>query len=41
VDNFNYLGTVFSYNGSSKVNQDILVGKGLKALNVLLIKENE
>ena len=37
VDNFNFLGTVFSYNGSFKVNQDLLVGKGLKESNVLLI----
>ena len=37
MDNFNYLGPAFSYNGYFKVNQDIIVGKGVKALNVLLI----
>jgi hypothetical protein len=37
VDNFNYLGTVFSYNRSFKVIQDTLIDKGLEALNVLLI----
>ena len=32
VDNFNYLSTVCSYNGYFKLNQEILVVKGLKAL---------
>jgi hypothetical protein len=36
VDNFNYLGTVFNYTGSFTLNQEYLVGKALKALNVLL-----
>ena len=36
VDNFNYLGTVFNYTGSFILNQEYLVGKSLKALNVLL-----
>ena len=38
VNCFNYLGTVFNYNGSFSVNQETLAGKGLKALNVLLNK---
>ena len=36
VDNFNYLGTVFNYTGNFALNQETLVGKGLKALNSLL-----
>ena len=36
VNGFNYLGTVFKYTGSFVVNQETLVGKGLKALNCLL-----
>ena len=36
VNEFNYLGTVFKYTGSFVVNQETLVGKGLKALNCLL-----
>ena len=36
VDNFNYLGTVFSNNGKFSSNQQILVGKALKAMNCLL-----
>ena len=36
VDNFNYLGTVFNYTGNFALNQETLVGKGLKALNCLL-----
>ena len=40
MDNFNYLGTVFSYNGSFKVNQDVLVGKGLNVLLINLKKYN-
>ena len=36
VNEFNYLGTVFKYTGSFAVNQETLVGKGLKALNCLL-----
>ena len=38
VNVFNYLGTVFNYTGNVSLNQQQLVGKGLKALNVLLIK---
>jgi len=37
VNDFNYLGTVFNYTGIFPLNQQQLVGKGLKALNVLLI----
>ena len=36
VNNFNYLGTVFNYTGTFVLNQETLVGKGLKALNCLL-----
>ena len=36
VDNFNYLGTVFNYTGNFVLNQEMLVGKSLKALNALL-----
>ena len=32
VNEFNYLGTVFKYTGSFVLNQETLVGKGLKAL---------
>jgi len=38
VNYFNYLGTVFNYTGNISLNQQQLVGKGLKSLNVLLIK---
>ena len=38
VDNSNYLGTYFSYTGNFTLNQEILAGKGLKALNILLFK---
>ena len=37
MDNFNYLGTIFNYTGSFVLNQEHLVGKALKALNLLLI----
>ena len=33
---FNYLGTVFKYNGNFALNNDFIIGKSLKALNVLL-----
>ena len=36
VNEFNYLGTVFKYTGSFVLNQETLVGKGLKALNCLI-----
>jgi len=36
VDSFNYLGTVFNYTGSFNLNNEYIVGKALKALNVLL-----
>ena len=36
VDNFNYLGTVISFNGKFLANQEYVVGKSLKALNTLL-----
>ena len=38
VNDFNYLGVVFNYTGSFNLNQEYLVGKSLKALNVLLNK---
>jgi hypothetical protein len=38
VNDFNYLGTVFNYTGNYALNQEHLVGKALKALNVLLYK---
>jgi hypothetical protein len=41
VNDFNYLGTVFNYTGNFALNQEQLVGKALKALNVLLIKCNK
>ena len=37
VNDFNYLETVFNYTGNFSLNQQQLVGKGLKALTVLLI----
>ena len=40
VDNFNYLGTVFSQNGFFKVIQDVRVGKGLNVLLINLKKYN-
>ena len=36
VNDFNYLGTVFNYTGTFALNQETLVGKGIKALNCLL-----
>ena len=36
VDSFNYLGTVFSFNGKFSVNDDFLVGKALKVMSALL-----
>jgi len=36
VNDFNYLGVVLNYTGSFNLNQSMLIGKGLKALNVLL-----
>jgi hypothetical protein len=41
VNDFNYLGTVFNYTGNFALNQEQLVGKALKALNVLLINCNK
>ena len=41
VDNFNYLGTTFHYTGSFLVNQENLAGKGLRALNVLLVNSRK
>lgn len=37
VDDFNYLGTVFNYTGNYTLNQEHLIGKALKALNVLFV----
>ena len=36
VDIFNYLGTFFKSNGNFALNNDFVIGKSLKALNVLL-----
>ena len=36
VEEFNYLGAIFNYNGSFVKNQEHIVGKSLKALNALL-----
>ena len=36
VDNFDYLGTVFNFTGSFSLNTQYIVGKSLKAMNVLL-----
>ena len=37
VDEFNYLGTIFKYTGSFSSNTEYIIGKALKALNVLLV----
>ena len=37
VDEFNYLGTIFKYTGNFSSNTEYIVGKALKALNVLLV----
>ena len=36
VDNINYLGTVFNYTGSFILNNQYIIGKSLKAMNILL-----
>jgi hypothetical protein len=41
VNDFNYLGTVFNYTDNFALNQEQLVGKALKASNVLLINCNK
>ena len=41
VNDFNYLETVFNFTGNFSINQQQLVGKGLKALNVLLINRRK
>ena len=33
-NDFNYLGVVFNYTGSYALNQEVLSGRGLKALNI-------
>ena len=38
LNDFNYLGTVFNYTGKFAFTQEMLIGKGLKALNFLLFK---
>ena len=38
VDSFNYLGTLLSYNGNFSSFYEYLVGKSLKALNMLLFR---
>ena len=38
VNNFNYLGTCFNYTGTFCLNQEMLAGKGLKALNLFMYK---
>ena len=40
VDQFNYLGTVFSYTGSSRLNQNTALGKGLNVLTINITKYN-
>ncbi len=37
VNDFNYLGVVFNYTGSFVLNNQTLSGKGIKAMNVLLM----
>ncbi|MCG8035193.1 MAG: hypothetical protein JAZ03_23855 [Candidatus Thiodiazotropha taylori] len=37
VNEFNYLGTIFKYTGNFSSNTEYIVGKALKALNVLLV----
>lgn len=41
VNDFNYLGTVFNYTGKFLLNQEHIIGKALKAMNVLLCKCND
>ena len=36
VNDFNYLGTVFNYTGTFALNQEMLIGKGLRAMNCIL-----
>ena len=36
VDKFNYLGTIFDSNGTFTSNTEMLVGKGIKAMHVLI-----
>ena len=36
VDDFNYLGVIMNYTGTFVLNQQNLLGKGLKAMNTLL-----
>lgn len=38
VNDFNYLGVVFYYTGLFILNQEVLTGKGLTSLNMLLSK---
>jgi hypothetical protein len=38
VNDFNYLGVMLNYTGRCNLNQEYLVGKAFKALNVLLNK---
>ena len=37
VDELNYLGTILKYTGNLSSNTEYIVGKALKALNVLLV----
>ena len=41
VNDFNYLGVVFNYTGNFSLNQEHLIGKALKAMNVLFCKCQE
>ena len=41
VNDFNYLGVLFNYTGNFSLNQEHLIGKALKAMNVLLCKCRE
>ena len=36
MNDFNYLGVVFNFNGSFVLNNQCIIGKGLKAMHVLL-----
>ena len=37
VDSFNYLCTVFKYNGNFALNNDFIIGKALKAFECIIV----